>query len=539
MDVKTAFLNGPLKEEVYVAQPDWFVDPNHPEKVYRLRKALYGLKQAPRTWYDELLNFLMSKAKYTLELLKKHGMEKCDSIGTPMATKPKMDADLCETPVDQTRYHSMIGSLVYLTSSKPDIVQAVCYYPHYQARPMKKNLKEVKRIFRYLKGTTNMGLWYPKDSSFELTTFLEADHASFLDTRKSTSRGIQFLEAEYVALSETLLFVLRALIFPSTRIDHALFIATPMGNIVVISHEFRRCPLRVDDKIRSANLLPLEMSDFDIILSMDWLTEHRATIDCHKKHIIFGDLNNPKHIYHVSLPDELKTERSTSRTSRMWFYSTKCISVGRASVIYEEEGRTLVERILEYGLSSKSTEIIKYLELMEVELVVRGSEGYIASLNIEPNLILRIKEAHKDDGELWVVLQNLKEGMESYEDYAGLSQVSSLLNLIVDYLIPISMRRSARAQIAYVCFQEDEERDGVYASLEVVRFIFDCQILIDFFSSCWLEDRSSLALVVYGSHLIVGRGVACLTWPSGLFNFLEVNVALLAINSIVAFIVFL
>ncbi|GJW40425.1 retrovirus-related pol polyprotein from transposon TNT 1-94 [Tanacetum coccineum] len=182
MDVKTAFLNGPLKEEVYVAQPDGFVDPDHLEKVYCLRKALYGLKQAPRAWYDELSNFLMSKgftkgtidptlftirygedillvqiyvddiifgstnpkfskrfeklmhnrfemslmgemkfflglqihqsprgifinqAKYALEILKKHGMEKCDCIGTPMATKPKLDADLSGKLVDQTDY---------------------------------------------------------------------------------------------------------------------------------------------------------------------------------------------------------------------------------------------------------------------------------------------------------------------------------------------------------------------------------------------------------------------------------------------------
>ncbi|GKA56566.1 retrovirus-related pol polyprotein from transposon TNT 1-94 [Tanacetum coccineum] len=83
MDVKMAFLNGPLKEEVYVAQPDGFVDPDHPEKVYRLRKALYGLKQAPRAWYDELLNFLMSK-----------GFTKGESIGTLMAPKPKLDARL-------------------------------------------------------------------------------------------------------------------------------------------------------------------------------------------------------------------------------------------------------------------------------------------------------------------------------------------------------------------------------------------------------------------------------------------------------------
>nr|GEW78291.1 hypothetical protein [Tanacetum cinerariifolium] len=113
MDVKTAFLNGPLKEEVYVIQPEGFVDPDHPEKVYRLKKALYGLKQAPKAWYDELSKFLTSKgftrglqihqsprgifinqAKYTLEILHKHGMDKGQSIGTPMATKPKLDVDL-------------------------------------------------------------------------------------------------------------------------------------------------------------------------------------------------------------------------------------------------------------------------------------------------------------------------------------------------------------------------------------------------------------------------------------------------------------
>ncbi|GJT44504.1 hypothetical protein Tco_0953219 [Tanacetum coccineum] len=133
------------------------------------------------------------EAKYALEILKKHGMDKCDSIGTPMDTKPKLDADLSGTPVDQTRYHSMIRSLMYLTSSRPDIVQAVCYYARYQARPTEKHLKEVKRIFRYLKGTINMGLWYPKDFGFKLTAFLDTNHVRCLDTRKSTSRGIQFL----------------------------------------------------------------------------------------------------------------------------------------------------------------------------------------------------------------------------------------------------------------------------------------------------------------------------------------------------------
>ncbi|GJW19903.1 ribonuclease H-like domain-containing protein, partial [Tanacetum coccineum] len=158
----------------------WFVDPGHPKKIYCLRKALYGLKQAPRAWYDKLSNFLMSKcftkghqihqsqrdifinqAKYALEILKKHGMEKCDRVGAPMATKPKLDADLSGKLVYQTDYHSKIRSLMYLTSSRPDIV-----------------------------GNINMGLWYLKDSGFELTAFLDADHAGCIDTRKSTSGGI-------------------------------------------------------------------------------------------------------------------------------------------------------------------------------------------------------------------------------------------------------------------------------------------------------------------------------------------------------------
>ncbi|GJS99193.1 hypothetical protein Tco_0820363 [Tanacetum coccineum] len=163
----------------------------------------------------------INQAKYALEILKKHNMDNCHSIGTPLATKPKLDVDLSGEPVDQSDYRSKIGSLMYLTSSRPDLVQAVCYCARYQARPTQKHLKEVKRIFKYLKGTINMGLWYPKDSGFELTAFSDADHAGCLDTRKSTSGGIQFLgdklvswmskkqnctamssaEAEYVALS--------------------------------------------------------------------------------------------------------------------------------------------------------------------------------------------------------------------------------------------------------------------------------------------------------------------------------------------------
>ncbi|GJY53807.1 retrovirus-related pol polyprotein from transposon TNT 1-94 [Tanacetum coccineum] len=163
----------------------------------------------------------INQAKYAQEILKKHGMTSCDSIGTPMATK-HLDADLSGTPVDQTKYHSMVGALMYLTASRPDIVHATCYCARYQAKPTEKHLTAVKRIFRYLKDSINMGLWYPKDTGFELTAFSDSDHAGCLDSRKSTSGGIQFLggdklvswsskkqdctsmssaEAEYVSLS--------------------------------------------------------------------------------------------------------------------------------------------------------------------------------------------------------------------------------------------------------------------------------------------------------------------------------------------------
>ncbi|GKD79841.1 hypothetical protein Tco_1342462 [Tanacetum coccineum] len=109
-----------------------------------------------------------------------------------MATKP-LDADLSGTPVDQTKYRSMIGVLMYLTSSRPDIVHDICYCARYQARATEKHLMEVERIFRYLMNTINMGLSYSTDTGFNLTAFSDSDHAGCLDTRKSTSSGIQFL----------------------------------------------------------------------------------------------------------------------------------------------------------------------------------------------------------------------------------------------------------------------------------------------------------------------------------------------------------
>nr|GEZ14274.1 hypothetical protein [Tanacetum cinerariifolium] len=187
MDVKTAFLHGSLKEDVHVCQPKGFIDDDHSSHVYKLKKALYGLKQAPRAWYDELSKFLLQNHffKGTIDptlFIRRFQ----DDI---LVIKDKLDLDQNGTPVDATKYRSMTGALMYLTSSRPDIVHATCLCARYQAKQTEKHLKEVKRIFRYLRGIVNTGLWYTKDSSFELTRFSDADYAGCKDTFKSTFGG--------------------------------------------------------------------------------------------------------------------------------------------------------------------------------------------------------------------------------------------------------------------------------------------------------------------------------------------------------------
>nr|GEX92648.1 hypothetical protein [Tanacetum cinerariifolium] len=190
IDVKTTFLNGILREEVYVSQPDGFVHPKNLNHVYKLKKALYGLKQAPRAWFrtggelihyeggeliyseggklihsegDELIHFwrgiFLNQSKYALESLKKYGMKTCEPTDNPMVEKSKLDEDPRGKAIDPTRYHRMISTLMYLTASRPDLVFDVCICIQYEAKPTEKHLHAGKQIFRYLRGTINMGLW--------------------------------------------------------------------------------------------------------------------------------------------------------------------------------------------------------------------------------------------------------------------------------------------------------------------------------------------------------------------------------------------
>ncbi|GKA12942.1 retrovirus-related pol polyprotein from transposon TNT 1-94 [Tanacetum coccineum] len=258
MDVKSAFLNGFINEEVYMAQPPGFIDFEKPDHVYKLKKDLYGLKQAPKAWYDRLKAFLfkheykmrmvddtlftkkkssnliiiqiyvddiifgstyqdmcdefakimhdefeMSKmgelnffiglqikqmengiffnqSKYIKEILKKFGLEDSKPMKTPMSSDTKLMKDeKCES-VDSTKYQGMIGNLLYLTASRPDIMFSVCLCASFQKAPKTSHLEAVKRIFRYIKGTTHLGLWYHKGTFMRKIMWTERALAVFV-----------------------------------------------------------------------------------------------------------------------------------------------------------------------------------------------------------------------------------------------------------------------------------------------------------------------------------------------------------------------
>ncbi|GJY50424.1 retrovirus-related pol polyprotein from transposon TNT 1-94 [Tanacetum coccineum] len=187
MDVKSAFLYGTIEEEVYVNQPLGFVDPEFPNSVYKVEKALYGLHQAPRVEQRKDSIFL-SQDKYMYDILKKFGFSSVKTVSTPMETHKPLSKDIAGTDVDVHLYRSMIGSLMYLTSSRPDIMFVVCACSRFQVQPKASHIHAVKRIFRYLKGQPTLGLWYPKDSPMDLISYSDSDYAGASIDRKSTTR---------------------------------------------------------------------------------------------------------------------------------------------------------------------------------------------------------------------------------------------------------------------------------------------------------------------------------------------------------------
>ncbi|GJZ15395.1 putative ribonuclease H-like domain-containing protein [Tanacetum coccineum] len=195
-----------IKEEVYVCQPPGFEDPDFPDRVYKVEKALYGLHQAPRACsMGELTFFLglqvqqkkdgifISQDKYVGDNLKKFRFTEVKTASTPIETQKPLLKDEDGKEVDVHMYRSMIGSLMYLTSSRLDIMFAMCACARYQVNPKVSHLHAVKSIFRYLKGQPKLGLWYLKDSPFDFVAYTDNDYAGASLDRKSITRGCQFL----------------------------------------------------------------------------------------------------------------------------------------------------------------------------------------------------------------------------------------------------------------------------------------------------------------------------------------------------------
>ncbi|GJX94718.1 retrovirus-related pol polyprotein from transposon TNT 1-94, partial [Tanacetum coccineum] len=147
------------------------------------------ISQSPR-------GIFLNQSKYSLKSLKKYGMKSSDPVDTPMVEKSKLDEDPQGKAVD---HRGMVGTLIYLTASRSDLTFIVCMCARYQAKPTEKHLHAVKRIYKYLRGTVNRRLWYPKDSSIALIAYVDDDHAGCQDTRRSTSGSMQLLGDELVS----------------------------------------------------------------------------------------------------------------------------------------------------------------------------------------------------------------------------------------------------------------------------------------------------------------------------------------------------
>ncbi|GJS34047.1 putative ribonuclease H-like domain-containing protein [Tanacetum coccineum] len=214
------------------------IDEKFPDKVHKVEKALYGLHQAPRAWYETLSTYLLenrfrrgtidkslfikkdkgeltfflglqvmqrddgifiSQDKYMADILKKFDFSLVKTASTPIETKKALLKDEEAEDVDVHLYRSMIGSLMYLTASRLDIMFVVCACASFQVTPKVSHLHTVKWIFRYLKGQPKLGLWYPRDSPFDLEAFSESDYAGASLDRKSTTRGCQFLSKRLIS----------------------------------------------------------------------------------------------------------------------------------------------------------------------------------------------------------------------------------------------------------------------------------------------------------------------------------------------------
>nr|GEX60359.1 putative ribonuclease H-like domain-containing protein [Tanacetum cinerariifolium] len=183
IDVKSAFLHGKINEEVYVSQPPGFIDPKFPKKVKQREDGIF-----------------ISQDKYVTEILKKFDFISVKTASTLTETKQPLVKDAEAADVDVHLYRSMIGYLIYLTASRHDIMYVVCDCFRFQVTSKTLHLHAMKRIFRYLKGQPKLGLWYPRESAFDLEAYSDSNHAGENLDKKSTTEGCQFLGRRLILL---------------------------------------------------------------------------------------------------------------------------------------------------------------------------------------------------------------------------------------------------------------------------------------------------------------------------------------------------
>lgn len=272
LDVKSAFLHGEIKEDVYVKQPEGYVIKGSEDKVYKLKKALYELKQAPRAWFSRIETFFIdegfdrcpneqtlftkksaegnvlivsiyvddliftgddedmmlafknsmmstfdmtdmgkmkfflgievfqqpegiyiSQKKYATEVLDRFGMSESKPVGSPMIPGYRLHKDELGVQIDESYYKQIVGSLMYLTTTRPDLIYSVSLISRFMAKPTELHLQAAKRILRYLKGTTSFGIMYKRGGSRKLIAYADSDYAGDLEDRKSTSGHVFLL----------------------------------------------------------------------------------------------------------------------------------------------------------------------------------------------------------------------------------------------------------------------------------------------------------------------------------------------------------
>nr|GEX98128.1 retrovirus-related Pol polyprotein from transposon TNT 1-94 [Tanacetum cinerariifolium] len=510
MDVKTAFLHGSLKEDVYVCQLEGFINADHPSHVYKLKKALYGLKQAKlstfllqnhffkgttdptlfiRRFHDDILvvqvyvddiifgsthpryielfsdlmksrfemsmmgemtfflglqvnqspcGIIINQSKYMLEILKKYGMKYSDPVGTPMEIKDKLDIYQNKTPVDATKYRSMIGALMYLTSSKPDIVHATCLCAWYQAKPTEKHLKEVKRIFRYLRGTINMGLWYSKDSGFELTGFSDADYAGYrfnylvrrlgmrslspheLDRLDDTDDELegQELEAHYIYMAQ----------IQEVSLDAAnsgpIFDTEPLQKVSTDDHYnvFSIESKHTEQSESFHDTYPIEKYEHNVIIDSLDMSYDKEQIDQNNDD---NDLANERELL-ASLIEKLKCEIDDSKNRNKFFETSNKVLVEKLKGEIEDFKNK--NKSLESSnncfkeANNKLTETNKLLcndfKKSQAKLQRRNDVEYASKVEIDVNLTTSVSRSQLKSNPMEdrVMLNNSKGKKQEVED---------------------------------------------------------------------------------------------------------------------------